>query len=453
MAPTPAHDTRVFWSSSTGRSMPAVMQRHGTQSLRPPHLIADPSPAVVFVDCASVEAGAEIEKLRIENGDEHYLIPVLPERSAERIVPLIARGANDAADELDLLDPEPIITRALDQTRLLSFARDGAADFSALQSHADGMISPVFFKDANGIYTGCNAVFERFLGMDRSGILGKSVYDVAPSDLALTYHKADLDLASEGGIQIYAAGVRNGAGLVRTVRFYKGVVYDDGGRVTGIVGAMHDIGNERGHEAARLEIEEVTRHVSANTWKGDGFSPSVDHDRPLLDRVATGDASALSRLYRLYHRRLARFLNRLTWKNEVIDEIVNDTFMIVWQKAGEFRGDSNVSTWIIGIAYRSALRALRDQRRSEFELLDVDHVDSMVQYWHDHELSDLLSKALDLLPAEQRLVMALAYVLGHSVEEISQITECPVTTVKARMHRARCKLRETMEVLGKAKCI
>jgi PAS domain S-box-containing protein len=266
---TPAHDTRVFWSSSAGRSMPAVMQRHGARALRPPYLIADPSPAVVFVDCASVEAGVEIEKLRVENGHEHYLIPVLPERSAERIVPLIARGANDVADELDLLDPEPIITRALDQTRLLSFSRDGAADFSTLQSHADGITSPVFFKDANGIYTGCNPVFEDFLGMDRSGILGKSVYDVAPSDLALTYHKADLDLASEGGIQIYTAGVRGPPGLVRMVRFYKGVVHDDSGRVTGIVGALHDIGNERGHEAARLEIEEVRRH--ANAWKGNGF--------------------------------------------------------------------------------------------------------------------------------------------------------------------------------------
>lgn len=155
--------------------------------------------------------------------------------------------------------------------RLLSFARDGAADFSTLQSHADGITSPVLFKDANGIYTGSNPVFEDFLGMDRSGILGKSVYDVAPSDLALTYHKVDLDLASEGGIQIYTAGVRGRAGLVRTVCFYKGVVHDDSGRVTGIVGAMHDIGNERGHEAERLEIEEVRRYVSANTWKGDGF--------------------------------------------------------------------------------------------------------------------------------------------------------------------------------------
>ncbi|KVL13734.1 hypothetical protein WS95_04095 [Burkholderia sp. MSMB1826] len=178
----------------------------------------------------------------------------------------------------------------------------------------------------------------------------------------------------------------------------------------------------------------------------------TDHDRFLLERVAASDASALARLYRLYHRRLARFLTRLTWRNEVIEEIINDTFMVVWKRAGDFRGESTVSTWIIGIAYRLALRALRDQRRSQFELLDIEHADMVTQYWHDHELPDLLEKALDLLPVEQRIVMSLAYVLGHSVSEIAEITGCPVTTVKARMHRARCKLRETLDTLGRGRC-
>lgn len=445
-------ETRIFWSSSSDRPTPAAIRRHGAQALRLAHLIEDPSPAVVFIDCANTDASVEIEKLRIENGDEHYLIPVLRELSAGQVVSLIARGAHDAVNDEDLLNPDAIIERARAQTRLLAYARDGVTDFSTLQNHTDGMVSPVFFKDANGLYTGCNPVFERFLGIDRGGILGKTVYDVAPSDLALTYHKADLDLAADGGVQTYAAGVRNGAGIVRMVRFYKGVVYGEDGRITGIVGAMHDIGDLRGHETARQEIDEVTSHVSANLVAREGFA-AVDHDRPLLERVAAGDASALARLYRLYHRRLARFLTRLTWKSEVIDEIINDTFMVVWKQAGDFRGEASVSTWIIGIAYRSALRALRDQRRSEFEPLDIDHADTMAQYWHDHELSDLLSKALDLLPVEQRLVMALAYVLGHSVGEIAEITGCPVTTVKARMHRARCKLRETMDMLGKVKCV
>ncbi|CAB3725430.1 RNA polymerase sigma factor [Paraburkholderia rhynchosiae] len=445
-------ETRIFWSSSAERPTPAAIRRHGAQALRLPHLIEDPSPAVVFIDCADTDASAEIEKLRIENGDEHYLIPVLRELSPERVVSLIARGANDAINDEHLENPEAIIGRARDHTKLLSFARDGVADFSLLQNHTDGMVSPVFFKDTNGLYTGCNQVFERFLGIERAGILGKSVYDVAPSDLALTYHKADLGLAAHGGVQTYVAGVRNGAGIVRMVRFYKGVVYGEDGRITGIVGAMHDIDDLRGHETARQEIDAVTSHVSANVVAREGFA-GVDHDRPFLERVAAGDASALAHLYRVYHRRLARFLTRLTWKSEVIDEIINDTFLVVWKRAGDFRGEASVSTWIIGIAYRSALRALRDQRRSEFEPLDVDHADTRAEYWHDHELSDLLAKALDLLPVEQRLVMALAYVLGHSVGEIADITGCPVTTVKARMHRARCKLRETLDMLGQVKCV
>ncbi|KKB63352.1 hypothetical protein WM40_12450 [Robbsia andropogonis] len=175
----------------------------------------------------------------------------------------------------------------------------------------------------------------------------------------------------------------------------------------------------------------------------------MDNESSLLDQVGRGDASALARLYRLYVRRITRFLNRLTWKTEVINEIINDTFMVVWNKAKSFRGDSSVATWITGIAYRCALRSLRYQSRSEFELLDTD---TMMSYEPDYELSDLLKKALDLLPEDQRLAMTLAYILGHTVEEISQILGCPATTVKARMHRARNKLRETLETIGNTQC-
>ena len=87
---------------------------------------------------------------------------------------------------------------------------------------------------------------------------------------------------------------------------------------------------------------------------------SVDaEDAALLQRTAAADRSALAALYRGYHRRLVRFLGRFTRRYDVIEEVINDTFMIVWQKAGEFRGQSRVSTWIMGIAYRVTLKALR----------------------------------------------------------------------------------------------
>ena len=66
----------------------------------------------------------------------------------------------------------------------------------------------------------------------------------------------------------------------------------------------------------------------------------------------------------------------------------------------------------------------------------------------DHELTDWLNKGLTRLTAEQRLVMELAYVMGHSLEEIAELTGSPVSTVKARMFHARVKLRNVMPALA-----
>src|SRR5208282_3388188 len=73
-----------------------------------------------------------------------------------------------------------------------------------------------------------------------------------------------------------------------------------------------------------------------------------ERDSALLTAVAAGDRRALEELYLNYHRRLARFLSRFTPRYENIEEIINDTFMVVWQNANGFRSASQVSTWIIG---------------------------------------------------------------------------------------------------------
>src|SRR5579863_6461621 len=87
-----------------------------------------------------------------------------------------------------------------------------------------------------------------------------------------------------------------------------------------------------------------------------------EHDNNLLLGVAAGDRQALEELYLSYHRRLARFLSRFTPRYENVEEIINDTFMAVWQSAKDFRNASQVSTWIIGIAYRIALKSFRRQK-------------------------------------------------------------------------------------------
>jgi RNA polymerase sigma-70 factor (ECF subfamily) len=175
-----------------------------------------------------------------------------------------------------------------------------------------------------------------------------------------------------------------------------------------------------------------------------------ERDNALLVAVASGDRRALEELYLGYHRRLARFLSRFTPRYENIEEIINDTFMVVWQNAKNFRNASQVSTWIIGIAYRTALKSFRRQKNHNGEQSLEDYPVQTVDPTFDAEVHDWLKHGLSRLPIEQRLTLELAYHMGHSLEEIAVITECPVGTVKARMFHAREKLRQYLPTLSGA---
>lgn len=101
--------------------------------------------------------------------------------------------------------------------------------------------APIFFKDREGRYLGCNVAFENFLGMSRDRFLGCDVYDIAPPDLAETYSRADQALFYTGGVQIYESSVCKADGLVRKVIFNKAVFNWPDGAVGGIVGVILDI--------------------------------------------------------------------------------------------------------------------------------------------------------------------------------------------------------------------
>lgn len=170
-----------------------------------------------------------------------------------------------------------------------------------------------------------------------------------------------------------------------------------------------------------------------------------DVDR--LIAIAAGNRVAFEDLYFAYHRRLARFLFRVTPRYEMVEEIINDTFITVWQRAKDFRNASRVSTWIFGIAYHTALKSLRRQRHHTAALSLDDYPEQTVDPGAETEVQDWLAHGLDRLPPEQRLTLELAYHLGHSLEEIAAITGTPVGSVKARMFHARRKLRQHLPAL------
>lgn len=198
--------------------------------------------------------------------------------------------------------------------------------------------------------------------------------------------------------------------------------------------------------AGAHQAENVMKSAEKDSRSASGTS-SEERERALLARIAAHDSAAMKELYLLYHRRLARFLMRLTTRYELAEEIINDTFWVVWQHAGDFRGASRVSTWILGIAYRRGLKTLRYARPPPPDI-DVATEAGTDEPAKQEELSEWMDVALQRLPSEQRMVIELAYHIGHSCEEIASIMECPVNTVKTRMFHARRKLRTLLTTLA-----
>jgi len=170
-------------------------------------------------------------------------------------------------------------------------------------------------------------------------------------------------------------------------------------------------------------------------------------DRQLLRRVAARDQLAFRELYIAYHRRLARFLMRVTREFALVEEVINDTMWVVWNKAGEFRGESRISTWIMAIAYRRALKTLRSSFATQATHEPIDELQLQApDEFETSELSEWILSSMQQLPADQRLVVEFAYGHGHSCEEIAVIMDCPVNTVKTRLFHAREKLRRILPV-------
>lgn len=196
----------------------------------------------------------------------------------------------------------------------------------------------------------------------------------------------------------------------------------------------------------------IDRDNAARARQLDADAAARDLD--CLRRVATSDRASLQQLYLDYHGRLAHFLGRYTRRVEIIEEIINETLWVVWRGARAFRGDSKVSTWIFGIAYRCLMKALRDEPAqpapSEPDPRDFVSENVMLDTGESarRELRDWLDHGLKLLPVEQRMTIELAYYVGQSCEEIATIMNCAVGTVKARMFHARLRLRNTLPALG-----
>jgi len=185
------------------------------------------------------------------------------------------------------------------------------------------------------------------------------------------------------------------------------------------------------------------RHPSA-TERATASHGANAGEMVLLGKVKTGDRTAFEALYRLYHPRLTRFLLRVVRRPMLVEEALNDTMMVVWQRPDSFNGDSKLSTWIFAIAYRKAMKALGrfDDPREDHAAAERASEDRGPE--EDSaglRRRDLLAKAMDSLSPTHRAVVHLTYYHELDYNEIARILDCPVGTVKTRMFHARRQLR------------
>jgi RNA polymerase sigma factor (sigma-70 family) len=178
----------------------------------------------------------------------------------------------------------------------------------------------------------------------------------------------------------------------------------------------------------------------------------------LLHRIAQKERGAFEELYAIYYRRLFSYLFKLTRRAELVEEVLNDVMLVIWMKAASFDGRSRPSTWIFGIAYHKAMKALAqrrpaeqppstgdDREREPREQVDRDEPESLLAR---RELATTLGRALLGISAEQRAVVELTYYYGLSYQEIADVVGCPVNTVKTRMFHARRRLRDLLPEMG-----
>jgi len=171
-----------------------------------------------------------------------------------------------------------------------------------------------------------------------------------------------------------------------------------------------------------------------------GTAPMTSDLAFLLGRTAEGDRAAFAAFYREMERPVFRFIrSRLNDPHEAAD-ILHETFMDIWRKAGSFEGRSKVQTWVFGIAYRKTVDALRKRGRLDYpgEIPDsADDAPDAEACLAAGQQAEHLRHCLDELSGEQRLAVSLAFYEDMSYGEIAAVAEVPEGTVKSRIFHAK----------------
>lgn len=178
-----------------------------------------------------------------------------------------------------------------------------------------------------------------------------------------------------------------------------------------------------------------------------------DTDAVLVARTVAGDKKAYELLVIKYERRIQRLIGRMVRDVDLVEDIAQETFIRAYRALAQFRGEAQFYTWLYRIAVNTAKKALMELKRdptiseNSFKSGDDDETSPLENeltssetpeaILASKEIAEMVNAAMAALPEELRQAITLREIEGLSYEEISEMMNCPIGTVRSRIFRAR----------------
>lgn len=182
--------------------------------------------------------------------------------------------------------------------------------------------------------------------------------------------------------------------------------------------------------------------------------PEPDSDRALVERTLAGEQHAYELLVLKYQRRIQRLIGRMVRDVDLVEDIAQETFIRAYRALHQFRGDAQFYTWLYRIAVNTAKKALMELKRDptvpEAAWRTSDDDDETSRPGNEpiadetpesvlaaKEIGAMVQAAMEALPADLREALVLREIEGLRYEEIAELMQCPIGTVRSRIFRAR----------------
>lgn len=293
-----------------------------------------------------------------------------------------------------------------------------------LQTLIDAIPNPIFYKDATGLYQGCNRAFEECWGLSREEVVGKSVYDLFPLATADIFQKADQEIFAKRGTQVYETQLRYADGLDHTVIFCKATYDDTRGNLAGLVGTIIDISARKEVETERdrlmtelqqknKELEEII-YVASHDLRSplvnvQGFSRKLTKHCVEIDRIVTGldmGDQEKERLQPILRESIPKSLGFIIGSIEKIDGLLNGLLRL--SRLG--RAAVCYETLDMQAVMSKIVSSMTYQLEAAGARLEVGHMDSCVAdaVLLNQVFSNLLDNAIKYRSPDRQLVIRIS---------------------------------------------